>query len=204
MVNIRHATQNDVGNIVDIHCDAFRDFFLTSLGRNFLSTYYSCFIKSNETVVICAEENGILLGFSAASKVCKGFNGRLIKGNAFSFALVALQLLFTKPMALIRLVRNFTKKSDVQEDDENYGELYSIGVNSITQGKGIGKALLAQTEHEMKDIENLSLTTDFYNNESTIAFYKKCGYNELYEFTAYPNRKMLRLIKRINSNEKTV
>lgn len=191
---VREAKQGDVEKIVSIHKSAFKGFFLTSLGDSFLSTYYSCFIKSDDAVILCAEENGCLLGFSAATRKCKGFNARLIKANAFKFMIVGLRLLFTNLPALVRLVKNFTKKSDEVQDDEDYGELYSIGVSANAQGKGVGKALLAETEKQM-GIERLSLTTDYYNNESTIAFYQKCGYKMLYEFTAYPNRKMLRMIK---------
>lgn len=194
MLKIRPALLSDVATIVDIHCCAFEGVFLTSLGRGFLKLYYSCFIKSDETVILCAEENGKLLGFLAATNVCKGFNGRLIKANALKFMMVGLRLLFTNPPALVRLVKNFTKKSDEVEDDENYGEIYSIGVNADAQGQGVGKALLAETEKYI-GIEKLSLTTDYYNNESTIAFYQKCGYKVLYEFTSYPERKMLRMIK---------
>ena len=193
---IRKAKTSDVGGIVSIHKSAFQGFFLTSLGDSFLSVYYSCFIKSDETVILCAEEDVKILGFSAATKVCKGFNGRLIKANALKFMMAGLRLLFTNPPALVRLVKNFTKKSDEVEDDENYGELYSIGVNTDAQGKGVGKALLAETEKQI-GIEKLSLTTDYYNNESTIAFYQKCGYKVLYVFTAYPDRKMLRMIKEL-------
>lgn len=110
--------------------------------------------------------------------------------------MMGLRLLFTNPAALVRLIKNFTKKSDEVEDDENYGELYSIAVSAEAQGKGIGKSLLAETEKQM-GIEKLSLTTDYYDNESTIAFYKKCGYEVLYEFTAYPNRRVLRMIKEL-------
>ena len=44
-------------------------------------------------------------------------------------------------------------------------------------------------------VKRLSLTTDKINNESAIAFYRSCGYRILYEFSAYPNRIMLRMIK---------
>lgn len=193
---IRKAKTSDVDGIVSIHKSAFQGFFLTSLGDSFLSVYYSCFIKSDETVILCAEDDGKLLGFSAATKVCKGFNGRLIKGSALKFMIVGLRLLFTNPPALVRLVKNFTKTSDEVEDNEDYGELYSIGVNADAQGMGVGKALIAETERQI-GTEKLSLTTDYYNNESTIAFYQKCGYKALYEFTAYPERKMLRMIKEL-------
>jgi glycosyltransferase involved in cell wall biosynthesis len=59
-MNIRKATTNDVDTIVKIHCDAFKGFFLTSLGSQFLKFYYSCFIKSSESVTMVAEEDGAI------------------------------------------------------------------------------------------------------------------------------------------------
>lgn len=122
MITIRPATQSDVPAIVAIHQSAFKDFFLTSLGSRFLTTYYSCFIKSGETVTLCAEEDGSLLGFSASTSVSKRFNSRLIKTNALRFSVLAFKMLFTNPSALVRLVKNFTKKSDEVADAEDYGE----------------------------------------------------------------------------------
>jgi ribosomal protein S18 acetylase RimI-like enzyme len=196
-MNIRKATVNDVDTIVKIHLDAFKGFFLTSLGAQFLKFYYSCFIKSNETVTVVAEENGVIYGFSASTKVCKGFNSRLIKSNLFAFAILSLKMLFANPKSLLRLVKNLTKKGESVEDDEDYAELYSIGVSKAAQGKGVGKLLLAESERVMKaeGVQRVSLTTDFYNNEQAVGFYHSMGYETLYEFVTYPNRKMYRLIK---------
>jgi len=87
-MNIRKATLCDVKDIVKIHLDAFKGFFLSSLGPAFLTFYYSCFIKSDETVTMIADEDGVIYGFSAATKVCKGFNSRLIKKNLFTFGVL--------------------------------------------------------------------------------------------------------------------
>ena len=196
-MNIRRATINDVNTIVKIHLDAFKGFFLTSLGSQFLKFYYSCFIRSNETVTMVAEEESVIYGFSASTKVCKGFNGRLIKSNFFAFVMLSLKMLFTTPKSLLRLVKNLTKKGDSVEDDEDYAELYSIGVSKAAQGKGVGKLLLAESERVMKSegVMRVSLTTDFYNNDQAVGFYHSMGYETLYEFVTYPNRKMYRLIK---------
>lgn len=196
-MNIRKATINDVNTIVKIHLDAFKGFFLTSLGSQFLKFYYSCFIKSDETVTMVAEEDWVIYGFSASTKVCKGFNSRLIKSNFLAFVMLSLKMLFTTPKSLLRLVKNLTKKGDSVEDDEDYAELYSIGVSKAAQGKGVGKLLLAESECVMKSegVQRVSLTTDFYDNEQAVGFYHSMGYETLYEFITYPNRKMYRLIK---------
>jgi ribosomal protein S18 acetylase RimI-like enzyme len=197
---IRTATTVDIPQIVNIHMNAFEGFFLTSLGRSFLSFYYKAFIKSKDGVVLCAVLDNNVCGFAAATKQCKGYNSNLIKANLISFVCLSVRLLFTKPSALIRLVKNISKKSDVIDDPEDYAELYSIGIKDSVQGKGIGKKLLATIEKRLKceGVEKISLTTDFYKNDSTIAFYRTMGYKTLYEFTSYPNRRMYRFIKYLN------
>lgn len=198
-MNIRKATLNDVNAIVEIHLDAFKGFFLTSLGKAFLRFYYSCFIKNKETVTMVAEESNVIYGFSASSKFSKGFNSRLIKSNLFAFGLLSLKMLFSRPCSLLRLVRNLTKKGEGVNDNEDYAELYSIGVSKIAQGKGVGKKLLAASELVMKEegVVYVSLTTDYDNNNKAVGFYNSMGYKTLYEFITYPNRKMYRLIKKL-------
>lgn len=197
MMIIRKATINDVDTIVEIHLNAFEGFFLTSLGAEFLRFYYSCFVRSNETVTMIAEENGVIYGFSASSKFCKGFNSRLIKSNLIAFGLLSFKLLLIKPISLLRLVKNLSKKGENVIDNGNYAELYSIGVCKSAQGKGVGKMLLLKSEQVMKEegVTRVSLTTDFDNNEQAVGFYHSMGYETLYEFVTYPNRKMYRLIK---------
>lgn len=199
MIEIKHASINDVIDIVDIHLDAFKDFFLSSLGRDFLIFYYSCLIKNKESVVILAKINSKIIGFSAATIDCKGFNIKLIKQNFMLFFFTSIKLLFFNPKALIRLAKNLTKKSANIEDSEDYAELFSIGVSKPEQGKGIGKVLLQYTEDTLQKlgVKKLSLSTDYYDNDSSLNFYKSMGYSTLYDFTTYPNRKMYRLIKNL-------
>ena len=196
-MNIRKATINEVDSIVDIHLDAFKGFFLTSLGPAFLKFYYTSFVESSETVTMVAEEGNTVYGFSASTKVCKGFNSRLIKSNLCSFGMLSLKMLFTSPESLLRLAKNLTKKGEGVEDNEDYAELYSIGVSKSAQGKGVGKRLLTASEEILKKegVRRVSLTTDFDHNEQAVGFYHSMGYETLYEFVTYPNRKMYRLIK---------
>lgn len=198
MIDIYKATDNDIEAIMQIHEQAFPDFFLTTLGSDFLRLYYKCMCQSEETVTICAKVNGKMVGFATCSYHSKGFNSLLIKRNVFAFGLMSLKLLFTRPKAILRLVRNLDKKDDKKSIDDNgeYAELYSIAVLPGNQGLGIGKKLLTALEEDVARInKKISLTTDFYNNEKTIGFYHSLGYQDYYEFMTYPNRRMWRMIK---------
>jgi ribosomal protein S18 acetylase RimI-like enzyme len=196
-MEIREAKQLDVDSIVKIHCDAFKNFFLTSLGSAFLKFYYHCFIDNNETVVLCAVDSGRIVGFTASSTKSKGFNSRLIRSNLMKFGLLSIKLLFTSTKSLIRLMKNLTKKGDYVRDNEDYAELYSIAVIQDAQGKGVGKQLLAALEKSLKKqgVERVSLTTDYFDNKPVVNFYMSMGYDVFYEFDTYPCRKMYRLIK---------
>lgn len=196
-MEVKTAVLSDVEEIVKIHNSAFENFFLTSLGDRFLKFYYEAFVNSSLGIVLCAVDGGNILGFAATAKCSKGFNLQLLKTNLCRFFLIALRFLFVSPKSLVRLAKNLTKKTNTIDDNAEYAELYSIGVYNTQQGKGIGKMLLMETENKLLSlgITKISLTTDFNDNDSAINFYTKMGYEVLYEFISYPNRKMYRLIK---------
>ena len=191
--------KKELGKVVSIHKLAFKEFFLTTLGSRFLYLYYSCFMNSKKGVLLGIYENNEIIGFCATAYKSKGFNSSLVKENFIDFFGMALLLLFTKPLSLIHLFENFSKKSS-SNDDGNYAEVLSIATNPEIQGKGFGKALILETENFLKiknNIDSLSLTTDYYNNEKTMKFYEQLGFYVLSDFIAYPKRRMYRLIKNI-------
>lgn len=199
---IRSATDKDYKILARKHMEVFPGFFLSSLGESFLRTYYKALFKLPETICFFAEEDRQVVGYVVGKTRTSGFLKRVVKSSPIPFAFQGFKLLFTRPAALMRLMRNLEKKSNDSEitDDQEYGEIALIGVSPEMKGKGIGRALLNTLEEclRSKSVEKLSLTTDFYNNDTTLMAYKAWGFNVLYEFTAYPNRKMYRLIKTIS------
>lgn len=180
-----------------IHAEAFKDFFLTSLGPNFLNTYYKSCIKSDEAIAICAiDENENIIGISVGCLHSKGFHKRLIKQNLVAFMLQGIIILFTKPKAIIRLLTNLGKKAD-KNDTGNYAELLSIAVRPNNNGQGVGNELLKKFEEEAmnKGCLEIALTTDFEKNSKVLEFYKRNGYEIYYQFITFPNRKMYKLKK---------
>lgn len=198
-MNIKQLEISDLNAVVKIHQSAFSSFFLTQLGEKFLKVYYKSCIKSKVSTIALGifSPNDILLGFSIGSAQSKGYYKTILKDNFIDFCSVALYLIFTKPLALIRLVKNMDKIKEELNDDGLYCELLSIGIDSNNKGKGYGKILLEAFEDEAQKngIKKIALTTDYNNNNGVIAFYKKSGYKVFYEFITYPNRKMYKFIK---------
>lgn len=199
MIEVRAVTGNSIDSLINIHLEAFDGFFLTELGKDFLFTYYNAIRENDRGVLLGYFEDDVLLGFCAATTLSSGFNSYLVKKNFTTFASTGLKLLFTRPKAFVRLLKNFTKSNPSVNDEGNYAELLSIGVSPAAQGKGVGKQLLSGLEMILRDkkIDMVSLTTDFYDNEKTLKFYRSMNYDILYEFIAFPQRKMFRLIKNL-------
>jgi len=199
MMEIRKVQQADIGRIAEIHLDAFQGFFLTSLGKGFLKSYYLCGLKSKDTIFLCLPcDDEQIAGFCFGTLLSKGFHKRLIIGNIFTFALIGIKVLFGRPKAILRLLFNLEKKVS-NNDEGNYAELLSIAVSRNVAQKGLGKALLNAFEKELKKhkCERVALTTDFYDNDSVVSFYQNSGYVLFSEFFAFPKRKMLKFIKHL-------
>ena len=196
MIKIRKATKDDGNVVVNIHEKAFPDFFLTSLGTDFLKLFYTSVMNHKDGVLLVCENEERVIGFCAGTMLSLGFNSKLIKANLWAYMMASLKILFTRPMSLIHLMKNMSKEESSQGDDGQYAELLSIGVDPIVQRCGGGTAMLKAFEDEVKvrGGKKLSLTTDFNDNEKAIGFYKSLGYEPWYVFVAYPNRRMYRLI----------
>ena len=186
--------------IANIHLKSFPNFFLTTLGYSFLKTYYKSCSKSKEAISICAidKKKKKIVGFAVGCLNSKGFNKRLIYSNLGAYFYQTLILLCTKPLALIRLFKNLGK-GNVLSDKGNYAELLSIGMSPDQSGLGIGRNLLAKFENQVreKSINTITLTTDADSNENVLKFYKNSGYKIYYNFVTFPNRNMLKLIKKL-------
>lgn len=200
MINIKPATIADIDAIVKIHQLAFPDFFLTSLGTGFLKLYYKSVLAHTRGILLVSENEGGIIGFCAGTMLSAGFNSSLIKANLLSYTIEGLKVLFKRPVALWHLYKNMSKEDSGIGDKGEYAELLSIGVNPNIQRTGAGRGMLNTLEEVVKKRGGvkLSLTTDYYENEKAIGFYHSLGYEEWYDFVTYPNRRMYRMMKKLN------
>lgn len=198
-IEVREVRPDEIPAVVRVHDDAFKGFFLTTLGDRFLEVYYRSVSRHKNGVLLGFYKERRLSGFCAATRLSRGFNSSLVRENWRAYAFVALRLLVGRPGAIVRLVKNFTKGNPGVKDDGAYGELLSIGVAKEAQGTGAGKNMLRALETRLREsgVDRLSLTTDYYDNEQAVGFYKSQGYEVMYDFVTYPERRMYRLIKRL-------
>lgn len=204
MTTLRINDKDEISKIVDVHNSAFKGFFLTDLGHDFLKLYYKSVIESENGILLGAYNGDKLIGFCAACTRSAGFNYALIKQNIFSYIIAGIKILLTRPKSLLRLFFNLSKTNNAQDNGE-YAEILSIAVRKEAQNSGTGKLLVAAIEDflKQKQITVLSLTTDEYDNERTLAFYRRNGFDVMYEFETYPNRRMYRLLKKIDKASNT-
>ena len=109
---ILKLSENDINEIILIHLNAFKDFFLSELGESFLRLYYKSLLneKSGIGIGIRDKKWEKLIGFAVGASVSEGFNKRMILHNIFDFSLLGIKLLLHKHRALIRLIKNLKKE----------------------------------------------------------------------------------------------
>ena len=166
-----------IKDIVRIHLSTFRGFFLTFMGRGFLTCLYKSFCMHKESGVLVAFENELPIGFLAYSGDYSGLFKFMIRKKLIPFAWFSFLAFIRKPKIFIRLLRAFYKSNDVKRS-ERYVELSSIGVKPDQKSKGIGSSLISTLKKKVdfSIYSYISLETDAKNNDSVNRFYLNNGF----------------------------
>ena len=198
MLVISKLKKEDIPSVADLHQKGFDNFFLTSLGDNFLHKFYFSIIKSNKSIAIGAfDENGNLVGFAVGAKTKKGFYKELMKSNFFPLLSSAAYRLFADPTKIWRLANSFFTKESSNEDYLESSTLLSICVDPQKKGLKIGKCLLHSFETEAKNYSDLiTLTTDALDNNYVNSFYVSNKY-VISNYFKQGNREMNLYFKKI-------
>ena len=176
--DIKFMTELHVHRVVLMHEKAFPKFFMTLMGRPFLAAYYSIVLKYKGSISLISfdkhgNHNGFAVGFTDPSVFYK-----MLKKNYFRFILPVFLGLLRRPYLLHNILRGVLRviKSEKRVDRDYTCELASIG--AVKKGGGIGSMLLKNfvAEAIKKGASNVSLTTDRYNNDSVISFYRSFGF----------------------------
>ncbi len=163
-----------IDDIVEIHLNTFKGFFLTFLGKGFLKQLYKGFIEYEKSNLIIAIEHDKIVGFLAYSEDISLFYKYLIKHRLFSFAWYAFIAFLRKPKVLFRLLSALGKSEEVKRE-EKYVELASIGVDPNYKAKGVGSQMMSYLKDKIdfNKFAYISLETDADNNDYANRFYQK-------------------------------
>jgi ribosomal protein S18 acetylase RimI-like enzyme len=177
-LKIRNLEKTDIKKVAILHNNAFQNFFLTSLGTNFLEKFYYSIIKSGNGIAIGAFDDDFqLVGFAIGAKTKSGFYKTLLKNNFISLSFSAGKNLVCNPKNINRLVKSFLTNETSNEDFLNYATLLSICVSPEKKGQKIGTYLLEAFETEIKEYSTrITLTTDRLNNDYVNNFYISNNY----------------------------
>jgi len=175
---IRSAQTEDVAEVVSVHLASFPGFFLSFLGRRFLSLFYAGIVSDQGGIaLVYLNEANRPAGFVAGTANPRGFYSRLLKRDWFKFACASLLPVLKKPAIAARIARALLHPSGNPAGDQVAG-LFSIGVLPELQGKGAGKQLVLafMAEAKSRGCTRVYLTTDRDNNEPVNSFYATLGF----------------------------
>ncbi|ACU06113.1 GNAT family N-acetyltransferase [Pedobacter heparinus] len=168
MVN-RILTVDDCRELAMLHNLAFKNFFLTSLGTNFLFKFYKAILMDKNGIGVGAFEENKLIGFAIGAKQVRGFYKNIAKKNLFSLSFSALPHFFANPRFLFRLIVSL--RTSNSNTDGPF--LLSICVDPLSGRKGLGTALIDIFELQIGPGMTYRLMTDEKDNDKVNRFYLK-------------------------------
>ncbi|PKO15140.1 MAG: hypothetical protein CVU39_12325 [Chloroflexi bacterium HGW-Chloroflexi-10] len=177
--------------IAEIHLHTFKGFFLSSLGKKFLTEFYKNIYWDNSGMLLVCRKDEEIVGFVAGSLEPAGFYTRILKKRLLFFALYALPALIKQPKIFSRLLSAFRKPGD-EPNDPDAAKLMSIAVQEEYQGYGLGKLLVEAfiTECKKHGKKIILLETDAVDNDAVNCFYQNMGFQLSKAYQTSEARKM--------------
>ena len=180
--SIRAMTMADLNSVIKIHQQAFQGFFLEQMGTSFLKAYYSVVLAYSGSVAhVYVGKDGCVQGFAVGFVSPTAFYAKL-KTSKFQFILPIFLGVIRNPKLVVKIFENIKRVSDLESVnnqtfvDSDTAELSSIAVGSA--GGGIGSLLIVAFIKDvcLRGVANITLTTDYENNELVNNFYIKHGF----------------------------
>jgi len=165
--------------MINLHLNAFPDFFLTSLGYRFLMLLYRGYMQHPQGICLVSEEGGRLNGFVAGTMEPAGFFRTLLRRQAFQFAFAAAPGLLKNPVHTIKkCLAALFYRGEQPQGIPDAALLSSLAVSPAAQGQGFGRDLVLAFAEEVRRRHGkaIYLITDEENNVGVNRFYERCGF----------------------------
>lgn len=176
-MNIRPMKPSDLDSVVTIHTEAFRGFFLTRMGKRFLTKYYEIVLEFDSSIAIVAHDtvNNRVLGFAAGFADPGRFYAQFSRKRIRMLSTILLAVL-RDPTLIVQILRNMHRIENQAQQSIYDVELSSIGVG--IKGQGVGALLLQafMKEAHLVGSKKMYLTTDAVDNDAVKKFYETRGF----------------------------
>lgn len=200
MTTVREARRDDLEAVVEVHLASFSGFFLSTLGPRFLREFYAALIDHPGGVLLVGVNDGDVVGFVGGAREQVGFYADLLAGRKWRFVWAALPAVMRRPSVGRRVVRGRQRAEGV---DTLAGPcLMTIGVRPQREGGGVGRALVAGFEAELRSLgeSTYCLTTDADNNDRTNDFYRRLGMHKRRVLETPEGRRLNEFTKTLDPN----
>ena len=189
---VRPAGPQDLAGIVQIHKKAFRGFFLTQLGAEFLRRYYALVLHYHAGIVLVSGVDGSLDGFVCGFRDPAEFY-RLMWRSRRLFMLPAMRALLRDPSLAARMLYGIQRIQDsAAQAQPGACELSSIAVAPESAQNGVGRSLVQAflSRSWSMDAQCVYLTTDAESNDRANALYCDAGFQRARRFRQRQGRWM--------------
>lgn len=179
------ADDNQIRALVNLHIEAFPNFFLSSLGTGFLSVLYRSYLDDSHCAcfVSYTQSQGAekIVGSMVLLAQPASFYSATFRRKGMKFAIYAVPSLLrnTIPVAK-KLISAIFYRGDVDDSSDfaGAGLISSICVSPEARGLGLGREMLKLGEAwaNENNLKKIFLLTDRDNNDGVNLFYSQRGY----------------------------
>ncbi len=177
-IEIASLSSSAINAVVEIHLNAFPNFFLSFLGSHFLREFYKSFLVDSQGVgYVAYSSDGQIMGVIVGSVDPRGYFHRLLKRRWWAFCMASISAAIRRQSSIPRLCHAVFYRGE-PPDGPTRALLSSIAVDPTLQRTGVGKKLV---QHWLEAVRSRGatgcyLTTDTDANEKTNAFYQGLGW----------------------------
>lgn len=198
-MNITTATKENAASLAELHRSHIPTGFLSKQSFSFLTSLY-VFLIENE-IVYCAENEGKIIGFVAATTTTSGLYKKFFKKNIIILLVFVLRNIY-KIVFIKKAIETFLapRKSTIHFAIDELPELLSIVVSRDCNGMGIGKYLVAALEEKFTQLGKNEYKVIVGSTLEANGFYQKIGFKKQKEFELHKNSTSFLYLKLININ----
>jgi ribosomal protein S18 acetylase RimI-like enzyme len=200
-MSVTRANTADVPGIVNVHREAFPEFFLTTLGERFLRRFYRALVSDEAALCFVGHIQGKVCGFVVGPLEPAGFFRKLLLREGVGFILDAIPALLRRPWFVARrLWRGAGYRGETPPLRARAVLVSSIAVSPAATGSGIAIELLAAfcEAAQQRGASCVYLLTDRDYNVAANRFYTKAGFVVETEIARSDGRAMNRYVRDLN------